>query len=284
MPANLLRQELHIGTLMADKIKVDGKSISIKLVNEQEYISLTDMVKDTESPSTVIQNWMRTRATVNFLGVWENLNNPNFNHLEFEVIRNESGENTFTLSVKKWQEKVNGIGLQSKAGRYGGTYAHKDIAFDFGAWVSPSFRYLLIREFDRLKSEEFQRHKLEWDYTRYLSKINYDLQTESIKENIIPRLDPKDKTFIYADEADLLNLVVFGMTAKQWREQHPKSKGNMRDQASIAELTVLSNLESHNADLIRVGASKEARYLRLCEIAAFQFEVFKKRPDSYLLE
>ena len=269
---------------MKDKIHVDGRKISIQLVNDQDYISLTDMVRDRRNPSQVINNWIRNRDTLELLAVWEKMYNENFNLLEFEKIRSEAGTNAFSFSVKNWVDETGATGIYAKPGRYGGTFAHVDLAFAFGAWVSPLFQFHLIKEFRRLKSDEYQRQKLEWDYARYLSKVNYDFQTRAIKESIISRLSPKDQVFIYADEADLLNLVVFGITAKQWRESNPEAKGNIRDSASIEQLTVLSNLESHNSDLIRVGASKEARYYRLCDIAQFQFEALAERNDKYLLE
>ena len=269
---------------MVEKITVDGKEIAIKSVQEQDYISLTDMVRDRRNPSQAINNWIRNRDTIELLGIWERLHNEDFNLLEFEKIKSEAGRNAFTMSIKNWTAETNAIGIQSKAGRYGGTYAHRDIAFAFGAWVSPVFQFYLISEFQRLKSEEYQRARLEWDYSRFLSKVNYEIQTESIKNNLIPRLEVNDQVFVYATEADLLNLAVFGMTAKQWRAANPDTKGNIRDSASIAELTVLSNLESINAYFIQAGASKEARYLKLCEIVETQLSILKSRNDSHLLE
>lgn len=263
---------------MKSKIVVDGREIAIQQVNNSEYISLTDMVRNYESPSDIIQAWMRTRATVEFLGVWERMNNPDFNHPDFEVIRNEAGSNTFTLSVKKWKEAVNGIGLNSRAGRYGGTYAHVDIAFSFGAYISATFQYLLIREFQRLKTDEADRLQQGWDYRRFLAKVNYPLQTEAIKESIIPRLAKSEHGLAYATEADIINIALFGCTAKQWREANPDlaGKGNLRDYASALELTVLSNLESFNSQLIRKGAGKESRLEALMDMARFQLGVFSR--------
>lgn len=203
---------------MADKIHIDGQEIAIKSVNDQDYISLTDMVRGLTNPSMIIQNWLRPKSTIEFLILWEGMNNPDFNLIESDYIRNESGGNTFTLSVKNWTERTGAIGIVSKAGRYGGTYAHADIAFEFGAFISPSFRFLLIKDYQRLKSDEYQTQKLEWNTGRFLSKINYSLQSDAIEKNIIPRLGKQDAPFVYASEADLLNLAVFGMTAKEWRE------------------------------------------------------------------
>ena len=271
---------------MKNKMHVDGQSISLQLVNDQDYISLTDMAKirPNSQPGVTIQSWLRNSNTLLFIQTWERLNNPNFNLSRMAMFRLDATDNRNSITTKKLIEETDAIGLRSKPGRYGGTYAHRDIAFEFGSWLSPEFKMYLITEFQRLKSDEYQRQQLEWDYARYLSKVNYDFQTRAIKDNILPRLSPKDQIFVYADEADLLNLVVFGQTARQWREENPDVKGNIRDSASIEQLTVLSNLESHNSDLIRVGASKEARYLRLCEIAQFQFEALAEREDRQLLE
>ncbi|MDW3652193.1 MAG: KilA-N domain-containing protein [Bacteroidia bacterium] len=261
---------------MSEKIYIDGKEISVKSIDEQDYISLTDMVRDRRNPSQAINNWLRNRDTLELLSFWESMNNPDFNLLEFEKIRNEAGRNAFTISVKNWIQETGAIGLEAKAGRYGGTFGHRDLAFAFASWVSPLFQLMLIREFQHLKSHEYQRQKLEWDAGRFLSKVNYSLQADAIENTILPRISEKDGKFIYADEADLINLVIFGMTAKEWREANPDAKGNIRDHASLIQLVVLSNLETHNADYIRAGASKEARYRRLCEIAAKQVEVFKR--------
>lgn len=269
---------------MAEKIQVDGQNITIQTIKEEEYISLTDMIKGKPGSNVIIANYLRNSNTLEFLHYWEQVHNPDFNSIGSDRIRAQAGPNTFILSVKQWRQETNAIGIVAKAGRYGGTYAHKDIAFDFGTWISPKFRYLLIAEFQRLKSKEYQQQKLEWDYSRFLSKVNYGIQTESIKDNLLPKLDPGDRIFAYATEADLLNLAVFGMTAKQWRESYPDVKGNIRDSASIAELTVLSNLEAINAEYIRVGASKEARYLRLCEIAAYQLKILEEQPNIRKLD
>ena len=260
------------------KIIVEGQEITIQQINDSDYISLTDMVRNEARPADVITNWLRTLQTLDFLSEWEQIYNPDFKVVEYHNFSSQAGRVRFTLSVSEWIEKTNAIGLISKRGRYGGTYAHRDIAFEFGTRISARFKILLIKEFQILKTQEANREELEWDYTRFLSKINYGLQTEAIKENILPRLGPKDKDFAYASEADLLNLAVFGMTAKQWREEFPEQaqKGNLRDFADIRHLTVLSNLQSLNSELIRRGANKEARYYYLCEAAQFQLRKFEQ--------
>jgi hypothetical protein len=227
-------------------------------------------------PRDYIRNWLRTGATIEFLGVWEQIHNTHFNVVEFHHIKAQFTENTFLMSTKKWIEHTGAIGIRAKAGRYGGTYAHSDIAIQFANWLSPSFYVYLIKEVQRLKSEEYKRNQLEWSTSRFLSKINYTLQTEAIETNLIPRLEGKEKSLAYASEADLVNLALFGQTARQWREEHPEAKGNIRDGASIRQLIVLSNLETHNSYLIMAGASKEARFQRLCEIAASQLEIFSR--------
>ena len=267
-----------------EKITIDDISISINQVNNQDYISLTDMVRNRESePREYIRNWMRNASTVLFLGTWEKYHNPDFKQVEFDLFKSEAGFNAFTMSPKKWIEGVNAIGIISKSGRYGGTYAHKDIAFEFAMWLSAEFKVLLIKEFDRLKSAEAKRMQLGWDYQRYLSKVNYRLHTETIKDEIIPKLGvKKDRSFlVYADEADLLNIAVFGQTAKQWREANPDlaRKGNIRDFAEIAELTILSNLESLNAVLIENGMDKEERFDMLARAAISQYNRLSKRDD-----
>lgn len=252
------------------KIIIEGKEISIQQVNEQDYISLTDMVRGLPNPSMIIQNWLRPMSTIEFLILWEKMNNANFNLIESDYIRNESGGNTFTLSVKNWTDRTGAIGIVSKPGRYGGTYAHRDIAFEFGSFISPSFRFLLIRDYQRLKSKESEN----WNYSRFLSKVNYSLHTDSIKRNIVPKLGKGDKPHIFASEADLLNVAVFGMTAKEYREQFPDSKGNLREAASIRQLTVMANMESMNSYLIEAGASQEARFAAIYKEAQRQLEVF----------
>ena len=269
---------------MKDKIHVEGRTISIHTTGDQDYISLNDMAGGGNTASEMIKNWFRTIPTIEFLTEWERVYNENFNSVVAHQIRQDAGTIRLTMSVKEWINQTGAIGLQSKAGRYGGTYAHRDIAFEFGTRISARFKILLIKEFQRLKSKEYQQQKLEWDYARYLSKVNYDFQTQAVKENIIQRLPPGDQSFPYASEADMLNMVVFGSTAKQWREANPDAKGNIRDGANIVQLTILANLESINAMLIDAGASQEARYRRLCEVADFQMKVLSERNDRYLLE
>jgi len=269
---------------MSSKIKqieVEEKIISITNHNENDYICLTDMVRDEEG-NDHIRNWMRNRNTVEFLGIWEQLYNPNFKSVEFDTFKKEAGLNSFNLTPKKWVESTNAIGIISKSGRNGGTYAHKDIAFEFGAWISPMFKLLLIKEFQRLKEIESNRYNLEWDVKRILSKVNYTIQTDAVKNFIIPKssLPEAKKNMEYADEADVLNLALFKCTAKQWREANPQLalKGlNIRDIASINELAVLSNLESLNAEMIRVNISRKQRFIKLVEIAKYQLESLNKQ-------
>ena len=246
-------------------IQVEGSEIAITIVNDEDYISLTDMSKKFGDDS-LIYSWMRNRNSVEFLGVWEQLHNPDFKGGEFETFKKEAGLNSFHLTPKKWIEATNAIGIKSRAGRYnGGTYAHKDIAFEFGSWLSPTFKLYLIKEFQRLKEIESNQYNLEWNVKRVLSKVNYQLHTDSIKDNIIPKLniDKEKEWLIYAEEADILNVALFGCTAKQWREANPSlaiSNQNIRDFASINELAVLSNLESLNALLIEQDEDKAVRF------------------------
>ncbi|MGH8803168.1 MAG: KilA-N domain-containing protein [Polaromonas sp.] len=252
-------------------ISVKGVEVTIATRHEQDYISLTDMVRHFDGGSALIEQWLRTKDTVLFLGVWEQLNNPGFNSLEFEGIRNEAGRNSFFLSARKWIEATGAIGLHAKAGRYGGTYAHKDIAFEFGSWLSPEFKLYLIKEFQRLKDEESRATSLEWSFQRTLAKVNYRIHTDAIKERLIPpRLTNAQTGIIYASEADLLNVALFGTTAAQWRQANPGQSGNMRDAATLEQLVVLSNLESINAVLIHQGLAASERLKQLNTIAITQ--------------
>ena len=228
--------------------------------------------KNAETTGIVIAHWLSTRYTVEFMGLWEKMNNPLFNVTEFSYIKNESGSNGFVLSAKLWIEKTNAIGLISKPGRYGGgTFAHKDIAFEFGSWISPEFKYYLIKEFQRLKDDENDRLKLEWNLQRTLAKVNYHIHTDAIKETLIPsELNKNQISFVYASEADLLNVALFGMTALEWRTSNSEKEGNIRDYANIVQLVVLSNLESINAVLIRQGLSQSERLVQLNKIAITQ--------------
>lgn len=218
-----------------------------------------------------ISDWLRNRNTVEFLGVWETVNNPNFNYGEFAVIKSQAGLNSYKLSVKEWVEKTNAIGLKATAGRYGGTYAHVDIAFEFGMWISAEFKVYLIKEYKRLQTEESNRQQIEWNFQRTLAKVNYKIHTDAIKENLIPKvLDKSQTSFVYATEADVLNMALFGMTAKQWRDVNPNEKGNIRDGANIQQLVVLSNLESINAMLIAQKLPQNERLIQLNRIAISQ--------------
>ena len=252
-------------------ITVQGTEVAIATRHEQDYISLTDMVKRFDGGSALIEQWLKNKDTVLFLGVWEQLNSPGFNSPEFEGIRNEAGRNSFFLSAKKWIDATGAIGLHAKAGRYGGTYAHRDIAFEFGSWLSPEFKLYLIKEFQRLKDEESRATSLEWSFQRTLAKVNYKIHTDAIKERLIPPLLTAAQTgIIYASEADLLNVALFGITAAQWRQANPDQAGNMRDAATLEQLVVLSNLESINAVLIHQGLVGAARLAQLNAIAITQ--------------
>ena len=258
------------------KINVQDKIISIVSQNDQDYISLTDMVK-TEDGEDHIRNWMRNRNTVEFIGLWETLHNPDFKPVEFDTFRKQAGLNSFNLTPRKWIEATNAIGIFSKSGRYGGTYAHKDIAFEFGSWISPMFKLLLIKEFQRLKEIETNQYNLEWNVKRILTKTNYQIHTDAIKNHIIPERNYNKDTewLIYAEEADLLNVALFNCTAKDWREvnkEHAEKGLNIRDFASINELVVLSNLENLNALMISQKIDKEERFKHLNIIGKSQLE------------
>jgi hypothetical protein len=254
-------------------IIVRDTKVSISTRHEQDYISLTDMVRNFDGGSALIEQWLKNKDTVLFLGVWEQLNNPGFNSLEFEGIKNEAGRNSFFLSAKKWIDATAAIGLHAKAGRYGGTYAHKDIAFEFGSWLSPEFKLYLIKEFQRLKDEEARSQALEWNFQRTLAKVNYKIHTDAIKDRLIPaRLNKAQISAVYASEADLLNVALFGQTAAQWRKRSPDAPGNMRDSATLEQLVVLSNLESINAVLIHQGLPSAARLSQLNAIAITQMQ------------
>ncbi|MEM7370773.1 MAG: KilA-N domain-containing protein [Bacteroidota bacterium] len=258
------------------KISVDGKEINLTTIDEREYVSLTDMVGDRSEANDIITNWMRTVQTLDFLAEWELMFNPDFNDVEYHVFRDKAGTVRLTVSPSKWIERTQAVGLIVKKGRYGGTFAHPDIAFEFGGRISPKFKILIIREYQRMKIEEAKGLNKHWDYSRFLSKVNYHIHTEAIRENILPRLEiPKNRAgIVYATEADLLNLATFGMTAKEWRESNPElaKKGNLRDFADITQLNVLANLESLNAVLIDQGASKEARFELLSKTAISQYQ------------
>ncbi|MBS4071114.1 MAG: KilA-N domain-containing protein [Algoriphagus sp.] len=252
------------------KISVQGTEITLLIEKSGEFISLTDMLKAKDG-EFFISDWLRNRNTLEFLGIWESVNNPDFNYGEFATIKSQAGLNSFKISVKEWVEKTKAIGLKATAGRYGGTYAHIDIAFEFGMWISPGFKIYLIKEYKRLKEDENNRLKLEWNFQRTLAKVNYYIHTDAIKENLIPTAISKTQAaIIYANEADVLNMALFGKTAKQWRDQNPEKSGNIRDYATIEQLVVLSNMESTNALLIHQGLSQPDRLIHLNQLAITQ--------------
>jgi hypothetical protein len=251
-------------------IEVQGTEVSVLFDQQGDFISLTDMLKAKDG-DFFISDWLRNRNTVEFLGIWESVHNPQFNYGGFAIIRSKAGLNSYKLSVKEWVEQTNAIGLRAQAGRYGGTYAHKDIAFEFGMWISPEFKIYLIKEFQRLKDAENDRFRLEWNLQRILTKVNYRIHTDAIKETLLPaRVTKEQASSVYANEADLLNVALFGKTAKQWREENQGAKGNIRDQATLEQLVVLSNLESLNSVLIRQDLTSSERLIRLNEIAITQ--------------
>ena len=251
-------------------IVVKSASIGIVTRHEQDYICLTDMLKAKDG-DFFISDWLRNRNTIEFLGIWESVYNPAFNYGEFAAIKSQAGLNSYKLSVKEWVQKTNAIGLQATSGRYGGTYAHKDIAFEFGMWISPEFKIYLIKEFQRLKDEEARAKSVEWSFQRTLTKVNYKIHTDAIKKHLIPpQLTKAQMAAVYASEADLLNVALFGQTAAQWRAAQPDEKGSMRDAASLEQLVVLSNLESINSVLIQQGHVASGRLQQLNAIAITQ--------------
>ncbi|MBP8265461.1 MAG: KilA-N domain-containing protein [Zoogloea sp.] len=257
-------------------IKVLGADIAVLSGSRQDTICLTDIArfKNPDHPDDVIRNWLRNRNTVEFLGIWERLNNPGFNPVEFDGIRMQTGLNSFVLTPKQWIEKTGAVGLTSSAGRYGGTYAHQDIAFEFASWVSVEFKLYLIKEFQRLKEDENRRLSLAWNLNRTLSKLNYRIHTDAIQAHLIPAaVTPAQAAITYASEADLLNVALFGQTASQWRKANPKLDGNMRDHASVEQLLVLANIEGMNAELIHMALPQGERLKRLNEIAIRQMQV-----------
>lgn len=269
-------------------ITIKNQEILILSQKNEDYISLTDMAKhkNAESTGLVISHWLSTRYTIEFMGLWERINNPAFNVTEFSNIKNESGSNGFVLSSKQWIEKTNAIGIISKTGRYhGGTFAHKDIAFEFASWISPEIKFYLIKEFQRLKQDENERLNLEWNLQRTLAKVNYRIHTDAIKEKIIPDVVTRTQAnAIYANEADLLNVALFGQTAKEWRDSNPGKEGNIRDHAELEQLVVLSNLESINALLINQGLKQTERLIRLNETAITQMKSLVANRNIKLLK
>ncbi len=253
------------------ELNVDNQIINYIKIENEDYISITDMLKSKDG-NFFVTDWLRNRNTIEFLGIWEELHNPNFNYGEFAIIKSHAGLNSYKLSVKEWVEKTNAIGITSKAGRYGGTYAHKDIAFEFGMWISPKFKLLLIKEFERLKKEE--QKQLGWNAKRELSKINYKIHTSAIRHYLIPaKLTKEQINYVYAEEADVLNMALFGITARKWREKHPNFNGNIRDYATINELICLANLENLNSVFINDKISQSVRLERLNNIAISQMKI-----------
>jgi hypothetical protein len=253
---------------MKKELIVQGTKINFFSQENDDFISLTDML-NAKDGDFFISDWLRNRNTVEYLGIWERINNPNFNYGEFAIIKSKAGLNSYKISAKEWVEKTNAIGLYAKAGRYGGTYAHKDIAFEFGMWISPEFKIYLIKEFQRLKEQEIGQ--LDWDAKRMLTKINYKIHTDAIKEHIVPTLVTQNQlNFVYANEADVLNMALFGMTAKEWRDANKGKSGNIRDYADVRQLVCLANLESLNAEFIRQGLEQSERLQQLNQIAIVQ--------------
>ena len=260
------------------ELNVDNQIINYMQIDDEDYISITDMLKSKDG-NFFVTDCLRNRNTIEFLGIWEELHNPNFNYGEFAIIKSQAGLNSYKLSVKEWVEKTNAIGIISKAGRYGGTYAHKDIAFEFGMWISPKFKLLLIKEFERLKKKE--KSQLKWDAKRELSKVNYRIHTNAIRINLIPiKLSKEQINFVYAEEADVLNMALIGVTAKKWREETPDLDGNIRDYASINELICLANLENLNSVFINDGLKQSLRLEKLNKIAISQMKILNESDKS----
>jgi hypothetical protein len=267
------------------KIKVKGSEVTVLSRNEEDYICITDIAryKNPDRTDDLIRNWLRNRNTIEFLGIWEQLNNPAFKPVEFDGFRKQAGLNSFTLTPSQWIERTNAIGIISRPGRYGGTYAHKDIAFEFASWISVEFKLYLIKEFQRLKDEELRQ--LGWDIRRNLAKINYRIHTDAIKENLVPpELNAHQTNLVYATEADVLNMALFGMSAKEWRDKNPGRKGNIRDDADVSQLVCLSNLENLNAMLIRENLPQAERLRKLNQIAIHQMRLLTDSPGIRRLE
>ncbi len=284
--------------LIKTEINVNNNKIGILRIGDTEYISLTDLAKysNPENPANVIIHWMSNKGTFDYIGLWEQLNNENFNFTEFrEIKNNEVGYSSFTLSPKRWIDRTNAIGIYSKGGKYSiGTYAHPDIAFEFASWLSPAFKLYLIKEFERLKKNEAYQEKIEWHANRVLAKTNYLVHTDAIKNYIVPLLTEQQKQYVYSEEADVLNVALFGMTAKEWREKNPElaKEGNIRDYTDLVHLVILNNLENSNAEFIKLGLSQKERLIRLNDSARNQMEILKNNNgikeleniDKYLIE
>ena len=275
--------------LVKTEINVIDNKIGIMRIGDVDYISLTDLARyaDAEEPRLPIRDWMRNKEVISYLGLWESMNNKNFKGGEFATFKNEAGSNKFKMSPQKWIKETNAIGIVSKSGRYdGGTFAHPDIAFEFASWLSPEFKLYLIKEFERLKSNEMYQQKIEWHANRLLSKLNYVVHTDAVKNYIVPTLTEEQKRFVYAEEADVLNVALFGMTAREWRENNPKlaKNGNMRDYTDLLHLVILNNLENTNAEFIKLGMSQRERLIGLNDSARNQMEILKNNNGIKELE
>lgn len=279
----MLKEGKGLSKIKNEKISANGFDIQVYTEDfKNDYISLTDIAryKNTDDPRFVIQNWMRNRNTLEFIGLWEVLNNTNFNRVQFDTFRNEAGLNRFSMTPSKWIESTNAIGIVSKAGRYGGTYAHYDIAMEFASWLSPEFKLYIVQDYKRLKTDENSKLSVSWNIHREISKINYKIHTDAIKEYLLKDLTNEQLSFKYASEADMLNVALFNKTAKEWREENQDLKGNMRDYASLNELLVLANMESYNAVLIGKGIEQKERMVELRNLARTQLISLKKLDDS----
>lgn len=275
--------------LVKTEIDVIDNKIGIMRIGNVDYISLTDLARyaDAEEPRLPIRDWMRNKEVISYLGLWESMNNKNFKGGEFATFKNEAGSNKFKMSPQKWIKETNAIGIVSKSGRYdGGTFAHPDIAFEFASWLSPEFKLYLIKEFERLKSNEMYQQKIEWHANRLLSKLNYVVHTDAVKNYIVPTLTEEQKRFVYAEESDVLNVALFGMTAKEWRQKNPElaKKGNMRDYTDLLHLVILNNLENTNAEFIKLGMSQSERLINLNNSARNQMEILKNNNNIKELE
>ena len=274
--------------IIKTEIYVEKNKVRVIRINNKEYISLTDLARyaNPEEPKIPVQTWMRNKDVISYLGLWEKLNNENFKGHKFETFENEAGKHSFYMSPQRWIKETNAIGIISKSGNNGGTFAHSDIAFEFASWLSPEFKLYLIQEFERLKKNESYQYKIEWQANRVLSKVNYLVHTDAIKMNIVPVLTEEQKKYVYAEEADVLNVALFGMTAKQWREQNPDlaEKGNIRDYTDLLHLVILSNLENTNAELINAGVTQSERLIKLNESARRQMKVLEDNKGIKELE
>lgn len=268
------------------KIKVKDNMVGIIRIGDIDYISLTDLAryKNPIEPKDVVKNWLRAKTNIEFLALWEQMHNPNVKGVEIDTFKNEAGTHYFTMSPQRWIKETNAIGIISKSGNNGGTYAHPDIAFEFASWISPEFNLYLITEFERLKQNESYKNKIEWSVRRELAKTNYRIHTDSIKENIVPTLTEKQKQYVYANEADMLNVALFGMTAKEWKDKNPNLDGNMRDFANVLQLVILSNLENINSEFIKQGMNQKQRLERLNDIAKKQIEILENNNGIKKIE